>query len=65
MKNYTCPVLSGNRTVHFRAAKSSLLDNLSLWPSSIGSLSTFSVLEYSHQEALTTAFFLRGQEVQC
>ena len=27
---------------------------------SIGSLSTFSVLEYSHQEALTTAFFLRG-----
>lgn len=30
MKNYTCPVLSGNRTVHFRAAKSSLLDDLAL-----------------------------------
>ena len=65
MKNYTCPVLSGNITVHFRAVRSSLLDNLSLWPSRIGSLSTFSVLEYSHQEALTTAFFLHGQEIAC
>ena len=65
MKNYTCPVLSGNRTVQFRAVRSSLLDSLSLWPSSIGSLSTISVLEYSHQEALTTAFFLHGREIAC
>ena len=66
MKNYTCPVLSGNRTVHFRAAKSSLLDDLALEYRKFEYIFRFGIFaEYSHQEALTTAFCLRGQDVQC